>query len=90
MAAQNHNDLAYAFRKFKDYKPPSTSERIYSNIRRKSQSFFKKKTKKEAKKDKHGGKRKTKKCLVGQKRNRAGKIIRHGHYSKCRRYTQRK
>ena len=81
MAAHDHNHLEYAFRKFKDYRPPTTSERIYSNMRRKSQSFFKKKPKKEAKKGKHGGKIKTKKCLVGQKRNRAGKIIRHGHYS---------
>ena len=83
MAAQNHNHLGDAFRKFKDYRPPTTSERIIQ-MRRKSQNFFKK-----PKKKKHGGKRKTKKCLVGQKRNRTGKIIRHGHYSKCRRSTQR-
>lgn len=46
MAAHDDNKLADAFRRFKDYKPPTRSQLIYSDIRRKSQSFLKRSLKK--------------------------------------------
>ncbi len=63
---------------YKGRSRPTMKQSTYKRIARKAKSMLKKR------KALRGGK----KCLKGQKRSRSGRIIKHGHYVKCKRKSR--
>jgi len=65
---------------YKGRSRPSMKRKVYTRVARKANSILKRRhAKRGGNRTRRGGK----KCLVGQRRNKAGKIVKHGHYKKC-------
>ena len=60
---------------------PTMKRRVYTRVARKANIYFKTTAtpNAEERRTRRGGK----KCLRGQRRNKSGKITKHGHYDKC-------
>ena len=58
--------------------------KVYTRVARRANSILHRRhAKRGGKRTRRGGKGRKGKCLVGQRRNKAGRITRHGHYKKC-------
>ena len=63
---------------YKGRSRPTMKQSTYKRIARKAKSMLKRR----------GALRGGRKCLKGQKRSRSGRIIKHGHYVKCKRKSR--
>jgi len=69
---------------YKGKSRPSMRRGTYTRVARKASAILRRRhAKRGGKRTRRGGKGGKGKCLVGQRRNRAGKIVRKGHYKKC-------
>ena len=63
---------------YKGRSRPTMKQSTYKRVARKAKSMLKRR----------GALRGGRKCLKGQKRSRSGRIIKHGHYVKCKRKSR--
>ena len=69
---------------YKGKSRPSMRRRTYTRVARDANAILNRRhAKRGGKRTRRGGKGKKGKCLVRQRRNKAGKITRHGRYKKC-------
>ena len=69
---------------YKGKSRPSMKRRTYTRVAREANAILRRRhAKRGGKRTRRGGKGRKGKCLVGQRRNKSGKITRHGHYKKC-------
>lgn len=69
---------------YKGKSRPSMRRRTYTRVARDANAILNlRHAKRGGKRTRRGGKGKKGKCLVRQRRNKAGKITRHGRYKKC-------
>ena len=69
---------------YKGRSRPSMKRKVYTRVARRANSILHRRhAKRGGKRTRRGGKGRKGKCLVGQRRNKSGKITRHGHYKKC-------
>ena len=70
--------------RYKGKSRPSMRRRTYTRVARDANAILNRRhAKRGGRRTRKGGKGRRGKCLRGQRRNKAGKITRHGHYKKC-------
>jgi hypothetical protein len=69
---------------YKGKSRPSMRRRTYTRVARDANAILNHRhAKRGGRRTRRGGKGRKGKCLVGQRRNKAGKITKSGHYKKC-------